>query len=187
VSYPATGAPGVRFRAVSTFLRGRSMTKTDPYRTSTSGSTTTDKVVLTIGVCAAAVATIAIFVDHGQLRTAARVLLYATVAVGIIVAVWAGSNVVRTDGQRVGGVWQTIAVWLSALAILMPVSGLILRHHEKLVNCKEVRHSVRPTDHRQPYPPYSREQTKCAINTYIAHLNQLGTSAPKPGRTKTHH
>jgi hypothetical protein len=160
---------------------------TDPFGMSKQGSTTTDKIVLTIGVCSAVVATTAIFVDHGQLRTAARLLLYAAVGIGLVVAIWAGSNVIRTDGQRLGGTWQTIGIWLSVLAILLPLSALILRHHDKLVNCKEVRHSVMPAAHRQPYPPYSREETKCAINAYIAHLDQLGTSAPHAGKAKTHH
>jgi hypothetical protein len=150
------------------------MTTSDPYRTNTSGSTVTDRVVLTIGACATTVAIIAIFVDHGQLRTAARLLLYATVVVGLVVTLWAGWNVVRTDGLRLGGSWQTVMVWASVLAILMPVSALILRHHDKLVNCKAVRTSVRPADHRQLYPPYSREAKKCGINTYIAHLDQIG-------------
>jgi hypothetical protein len=163
------------------------MTTTEPFRSTTRGSTITDRILFTIGGCAAIVAIVAIFVDHGQLRTAARLLLYATVAIGIVVAVWAGSNVVRTDGERVGGTWQTLMVWLSVLAVLLPVSALILRHHQNEVNCKQVRHSVRPADHRQLYPPYSREETKCRINTYIAHLNQVGTSAPHAGKSKSSH
>lgn len=154
------------------------MTSFGQFRSSepTPGSTLADRVVLTIGACATTVAIIAIFVDHGQLRAAARVLLYATVAVGLIVTLWAGANVVRTDGQRFGGSWQSVMVWASVLVILMPVSALILRHHDKLENCKAVRHSVQPTDHRELYPPYSREAKKCAINTYIAHLDQAPPS-----------
>lgn len=158
------------------------MTPSDPFRSSTPGSasTTADRIVLTIGASATTIAIVAIFVDHGQLRTAARLLLYATVVIGLVVTFWAGSNVVRTDGGRLGGGWQTVMAWASVLAILLPVSALILRHHDKLVNCKAVRHSVRPADHRQLYPPYSREQQKCGINTYIAHLDHLSTTTPHP-------
>ena len=163
------------------------MTTPEPDRTPTqTTSTTTDKVVLAIGAAAVIVATTAIFVDHGQLRLAARALLYATIVVGLIAVGWAGWNVTRTDGRRTGGVFETIMVWASVLAILMPVSALILRHHEKVVNCKEVRASVRPVTHRALYPPYSKEAKKCGINNYIAHLNQLGTSAPTTNKSSHH-
>lgn len=154
------------------------MTMHDSFRRPMAGprSALADRVVLTIGACATTVAIVAIFVDHGQLRTAARLLLYATVVIGLLLTFWAGWNVVRTDGERFGASWQPVLVWASVLVILLPVSALILRHHDKLVNCKAVRHSVQPADHRQLYPPYSREEQKCAINTYIAHLDQRPAS-----------
>ena len=161
------------------------MTMTEPDGRPTHGGTV-DKTVLVIGVGAVIVATTAVFVDHGQLRTAARLLLYATVALGLVLACWAGWNILRTDGRRIGGSWQTVMVWASTLAILMPVSALILRHHDNLVDCKQVRASVRPADHRALYPPYSREEKKCAVNVYIAHLDQRGTTTPQPKKTAHH-
>ena len=162
------------------------MTTTEPDGKPTQ-TRTVDRTVLAIGAGAAVVATVAIFVDNGQLRTAARILLYATVAVGGVLAVWSGWNLSRTDGERVGANWQTVMIWASVLAILMPVSALILRHHDKLENCKQVRASVRPLTHRALYPPYSREEKKCNINTYIAHLNQRGSTTPQPGKATGSH
>jgi hypothetical protein len=140
-----------------------------------------DIAAIWVGVVAAVVATIAIFVDIHQLRLAAKALLYATIVAGVVLAAWGGWELHRSASSKPGTI-----VWGAGVVILMPLIALVLRHHDVTVNCKDAKKLVRPTDHRTLFPAYSREEKKCKINEYIAHLNAGGT-APPSGIGKKHH